>query len=272
MSTPMPWFRIYTELKDDPKIKRAMRLSGQPKYAIIGVWTTLLCLAGASPERGRLLISAEMPYTEEELFDECGIDPETGAAILAVLLDLRMLDNQDGTYIIVAWDKRQFDSDNSTERVRKHRARKRAANGSQPIEPAPVIEDSHQNGTPESHTEALQGGANLGQPGGDRPAYMPDEETLPETPDETLQETPPIFLKRFGNVIESDTESETDSETEGEGGRYRTVDYNVACAYARPQFPPSPPHGLGDEFFHEGVPRLPVSGRILGRGPPKLAC
>lgn len=126
----MDWFRVYSELRTDPKLRRVARVTGESKLTVVGAWVTLLCLANDSPERGQLLISAGMPFLAEELIAELDLDSERGQRLLDAFLDVNMLTlAEDGTYIITNWSKRQFNSDNSTGRVRRHRAKKQAESG-----------------------------------------------------------------------------------------------------------------------------------------------
>ena len=120
----MPWFRVYSEMLDDPKIKRITKKTGQSKALIIGVWICLLSLANKSTERGKLLITEDMPYSIEDLEDETGIPQE----IIAQLLDeFRMMGMIIGnnTLEVANWSKRQYKSDNVAERVRRFREKQK---------------------------------------------------------------------------------------------------------------------------------------------------
>jgi len=121
----MPWFRFYSEALNDRKITRAVRMSGQPKATVIGVWTTLLCLSNESPERGRLLISDDMWLTDEEIQAETGLDPVAYGKIIQAFQKLNMISVSAGMEIL-NWNDRQFPSDNSTARVKEWREKKRA--------------------------------------------------------------------------------------------------------------------------------------------------
>lgn len=116
-----PWYRFYNETLTDRKIIRICRDSGQPKAVVIGTWSIILALASESPDRGRLLISEDIWLTPEEVRDETGLDQPTFDALIARFIAYGMLDNDNGYWEICNWDKRQFASDNSTERVRRHR-------------------------------------------------------------------------------------------------------------------------------------------------------
>lgn len=119
----MPWFRFYSEALNDRKIQRICRMAQQPKAVVIGVWATFLCLANDSPERGKLMFAEDMWLTEEEIQSETGLDPVTFGKVVKAFQQLEMISIGAG-YMITNWDSRQFGSDNSTERVRRHRAKK----------------------------------------------------------------------------------------------------------------------------------------------------
>ena len=104
-------------------MKRASKITGQSKALLIGIWITLLALGNESPERGRLLISLDLPITIDELEEETGLPAETILSAIDAFKELGML-NGKSTIEITNWGKRQFQSDYSTARVRKHRAKR----------------------------------------------------------------------------------------------------------------------------------------------------
>jgi len=120
----MPWFRFYNETIRDRKITRVCISTGQPKAVVLGVWVTLLAMASESPERGVLLISDDMPITFEEIVFECGVLSEIVASVLEAFQRMNMLAVDEETFHITNWNNRQFDSDNSTSRVKRYRQRK----------------------------------------------------------------------------------------------------------------------------------------------------
>jgi len=120
----LPWFRFYSEALRDRKLEYACRAASQPKFAVLAVWTALLCLANESPERGSLLIAEDMPVTASVVAGEIEMPEETVRAILAALEQLRRIESYDGVIVIRNWDKRQFASDDVTNRVRRWRAKR----------------------------------------------------------------------------------------------------------------------------------------------------
>jgi len=119
----MPWFRLYSDVLSDRKLARICRQVKQPKALVLGVWVTLLALANESPNRGHLLISENMPLTDEEIRAETGLDEPTFNAILDAFCGIGLMERGDESLKVVKWDKRQFKSDSSTTRVQRHRER-----------------------------------------------------------------------------------------------------------------------------------------------------
>ena len=118
------WFRMYSEVLSDCKMDRAASLSGLSHMEVLGAWTGLLCLASDSPVRGFLLLTESMPLTQPEIAEYVGTDTETMDAALAAFERLGMLSlDANGVYAICQWAGRQYESDTSTERVRKFRER-----------------------------------------------------------------------------------------------------------------------------------------------------
>ena len=115
----MPWFRMYTEIKSDPKLRRL-------DHAARWLWVTILCLASESPERGKLLISEGLPYNVAEIAREADLpeqDVETYLAQMESPLNMVTWDGE--TLEVTNWEKRQFTSDNSTARVQRYREKQK---------------------------------------------------------------------------------------------------------------------------------------------------
>lgn len=112
-----PWLRLYTEIRRDRKLRR---LPPAQRW----LWVTILAMAKESPRPGLLLLSDGVPVTEEDLADEAFITREEVDAGLQAFKEQRMLDLSEGVWHLVNWDKRQFVSDSSTDRVQRFREKK----------------------------------------------------------------------------------------------------------------------------------------------------
>lgn len=67
------------------------------------------------------MIGDDLPMTMEEIADELGEDEGDFYHIWNALISVGMIINKDDCYYISNWDKRQFKSDSSTERVKRYR-------------------------------------------------------------------------------------------------------------------------------------------------------
>ncbi len=109
MRAGLPWFRLYAELIDDPKCQRL-------SPALFKTWINLLCLACQAG--GRLPSIDDMAFRLRLSVHDA--ESQLSDLILAGLIDI----DSTGARCPHNWPKRQFVSDTSTDRVRKHRRRK----------------------------------------------------------------------------------------------------------------------------------------------------
>lgn len=122
---PLPWFRYYHETADDKKFVFLSIELGIPKYSIIGIWSILECRANQSPIRGSLYVTFQKRYSNIDVAVELNIDQKMCDRILKSFIEMDMLEIlSDGAYRLKNWGKRQYLSDNSTDRVRKCRLKK----------------------------------------------------------------------------------------------------------------------------------------------------
>ena len=101
-----PWFRLYHEFATDPKVQM-MSESDQRRLIMV------MCM--------RCCNGNETLHDEEVAF-QLRVSIEEWTATKAVFIRKKFLDEGNN---LLNWDKRQFSSDSSTERVRKHRALKK---------------------------------------------------------------------------------------------------------------------------------------------------
>lgn len=101
----LPWFRFYTEALDDPKVQRL------PPH-LFKTWVNLLCLAGQNG--GKLPSIDDMAFKLRMSAQDA--EQQISDLILAGLIDITETGRAPHN-----WAQRQFVSDSSTERVRKHR-------------------------------------------------------------------------------------------------------------------------------------------------------
>ena len=108
----MHWFRFYNEALDDPKVQR---LDGDT----FKTWVNLLCLCARHDG---------LPKSIQDISFALRVDVHGCSTVLSRLADAGLLDRLHGGvdgmhYAIHAWDKRQYKSDTSTERVKRFRER-----------------------------------------------------------------------------------------------------------------------------------------------------
>tara|TARA_R110000772_G_scaffold266053_1_gene388050 strand:- start:127 stop:816 length:690 start_codon:yes stop_codon:yes gene_type:complete len=106
MTTSMPWFRMYHEFATDPKVQMLSEVD-QRRFIM------LLCLK---------CCNGDVTLQCNEIAFQLRVTEAEWQATKARLIDKGLID-EDGKP--EAWDKRQYVSDSSAERVRKHRENKK---------------------------------------------------------------------------------------------------------------------------------------------------
>ena len=137
-----PWFRMYTEALSDRKIRR---LTPAHRW----LWVAVLGAARMSPVPGVLLVGERDPMTAEDLADIAALPLRDVVNGLEVFVEAGMIElDDDRAWCVVKWDDRQFETDNVTERTRKHRSKEQRRN-------VPTNAETAAEGTPpETETEA----------------------------------------------------------------------------------------------------------------------
>jgi hypothetical protein len=102
------WFRFYDTALDDPKVQRL----APPLFK---TWVNLLCVASRN---GGALPEADLAFLLR-------LDGETMDDHLDRLEQAGLIDNDDGILTPHNWNARQFQSDTSAGRVKKHRDKRR---------------------------------------------------------------------------------------------------------------------------------------------------
>ena len=106
------WFRFYDCALDDPKVQKL-------PAELFKAWVNLLCVASRN---GGILPAVE------DLSFMLRKDEETLARVLSELQRVGLIDESEQGLTPHNWSTRQYQSDNSAERVRKHREAKRHSN------------------------------------------------------------------------------------------------------------------------------------------------
>jgi len=100
----MQWFRFYTEAVGDKKLRRIARDTNECMAHVLGVWTIVLSIASDSPDRGKLLISDEVPATIDDINDAAGCNV---AACLESMRQVGLVTDSEGVLAIAGWDELQ---------------------------------------------------------------------------------------------------------------------------------------------------------------------
>ena len=111
-----PWFRWYVEAVYDRKLRR---IPGEQRWVFVACCT----VARQSPEPGVLLVGDD-PAGWDDLVDVAALPMRTVKAGMKSLTDAGIVarDEERGCWFLPAWAARQFESDNVTDRTRKHRS------------------------------------------------------------------------------------------------------------------------------------------------------
>lgn len=99
------WIKLSVNVFDDEKFDAIKTLPDSNDMQL--VWVKLLCLAGKCNESGLLMISNEIPYTDEMLAQRFGMDIGVVQRALALFQSLEMIDLIDNVYMVSNWSKYQ---------------------------------------------------------------------------------------------------------------------------------------------------------------------
>lgn len=176
------WFRFYSETTADRKIERICRTLQQPKALVVGAWSILMAIGNDSPVRGVLLLTEDIAFTDADLADEMGLSLDATQAILDQFQRFSMIHHSDDVMYLTNWNKRQFASDDSSERVRRYRERKKAEQ-QQPGNNKETLQDRDGNAPEQNRAES--------------------EQSRSRTEPETASTAGDLFLKVRGGAVNS---------------------------------------------------------------------
>lgn len=99
------WIKLSINVFDDEKFDAIKTLPDSNDIQL--VWIKLLCLAGKCNESGFLMLTREIPYTDEMLASRFGMDVGVVQRALAIFQKLDMVDVIDNVYLVSNWTKYQ---------------------------------------------------------------------------------------------------------------------------------------------------------------------
>ncbi len=119
-----PWFRFYTEALSDRKLRR---LTPAQRW----LWVAVLGASRQSCVPGLLLVSGTEPMLVADLADLAGMTEKEVAVGIDAFVRSGMVDIDaewcpEPVWRVVNWKERQYESDVSTDRTRKHRSKERS--------------------------------------------------------------------------------------------------------------------------------------------------
>lgn len=124
------WIKIVTDIFDNRKIKQ---IENMPEAdAILVIWFKILCLAGNINESGMLLITKDIPYTEEMLANEFKRPISTVRLALRTFEMFGMIETTDDILSVSNWEKYQNEEglasirEKNRQRQARFRAKKKA--------------------------------------------------------------------------------------------------------------------------------------------------
>lgn len=112
-----PWFRFYVEAMHDTKIRT---LSTTHRW----LWVVVLGAARQSPRPGYLMVTESLAMSELTLSDFGAMRVQDVRRGMELLRELGMVEREgeSGVWFVPRWSDRQFETDDVTERTRKHRS------------------------------------------------------------------------------------------------------------------------------------------------------
>lgn len=116
------WIKIVTNIFDNRKIKQIEKLPEAD--AIIVIWIKLLCLAGELNENGLIMITREVPYTDEMLANAFNKPINVIRLALEVFQKFNMIEIINNIYCVSNWEK--YQNIDGLEKIREQ-TRKRVA-------------------------------------------------------------------------------------------------------------------------------------------------
>ena len=99
------WIKIVTDMFNNRKIKQIEAMPDAD--AVLIIWVKLLCLAGNINENGAIMITRELPYTDEMLSQEFGKPLNTIRMALSIFEKYSMIEIIENVYCISNWQKYQ---------------------------------------------------------------------------------------------------------------------------------------------------------------------
>lgn len=109
------WVKLSVGFLDNRKIKQIRKLPSGDSIAL--VWVFLMCLAGKINDGGFIRFTEEIPYTDEMLAVEFGMDVNIIRVAMQVFEQYGMVELVDSAYYLSGWEK--YQDQESLEKIRQ---------------------------------------------------------------------------------------------------------------------------------------------------------
>lgn len=126
MAQPMDWFKVKTNMYDQPKFQIIMEHSNS--HELVYIWHRLLALAAKCGTSGELWMSKNIAYDVDHIAKLFGCTQEDISAALKVFSELDMVETHGGEFFsITGWrehqdvEKLERTRELTRKRVEKHR-------------------------------------------------------------------------------------------------------------------------------------------------------
>ena len=101
----MKWIKLSTSLFEDDKLLLLEQMEDGQMLQLL--WVKILCLAGKHCQSGKLMLTADMPYTSQMLSTVLRMEKGLIDRGLELLCAFGMLTFRDGFYTITNWNRHQ---------------------------------------------------------------------------------------------------------------------------------------------------------------------
>lgn len=183
MTASLSWFRLYSEIVDDEKLRL---LAFEDRWHFVAL---LCCKAAGIVDEGGALLRRKVAV-------KCGLDIASFEEVARRLSEVELIDFD--TLQPRAWERRQHKSDTSTERVREHRERMKRYGNVSVTPPETEAETETETETEktlserERHNSGVKASTQARSPTGSR---LPDEFPTDEDVAWCEQERPDLDTK-----------------------------------------------------------------------------
>jgi hypothetical protein len=123
----LPWVRVYVTMPSD---RRVRKLPVAARWA----WVVCLTVARKSKMAGYLLLDEGIVMDDADLADLANITEAEAKAAMESFREMEWVVDRNDLPYIDGWERKQFESDTSTERVRRYRERKAAGQSKETLQ------------------------------------------------------------------------------------------------------------------------------------------